>query len=162
MGCDCAASNRRQSTRIPVIFPVRTAVIRSTSMSWAGYLVLTFVALSLGYMLWSGLSVRTVKGQTTDVLEPALPGLAAHQARAVIYCYSEHCGPCRKMAPDIDRLAAEHPNLFKLDVTRHHREGRAMGIRATPTTLLVEDGRVIKALLGAGAISSIETYLGHG
>ncbi len=130
-------------------------------MSWAGYLVLTFVALSLGYMLWSGLSVRTVKGQPVDLLAPVLPGLAEQQARAVIYCYSEHCGPCRKMAPAIDRLAADHPNLFKLDVTRHHREARAIGIRATPTTLLVEDGRVLKALLGAGAVRAVEVFLGR-
>lgn len=131
-------------------------------MSWAGYLVLAFVGLTLGYMLWAGLSARTVKGQSVDPLETALPGLAAQRSRAVIYCYSEHCGPCRKMAPDVDRLAAVHPNLFKLDVTRYHREGRAIGIRATPTTLLVEDGKVLKALLGAGAVPAIEVFLEHG
>jgi len=128
-------------------------------MSWAGYLVLAFVALSLGYMLWSGLSVRTVRGQSVEPLESALPGLAEHRDRAVIYCYSEHCGPCRKMAPDIERLAAAHPNLFKLDVTRQHREARAMGIRATPTTLLVENGKVHKALLGGGAVPAVEVFL---
>ena len=131
-------------------------------MSWAGYLVLAFVAFALGYMLWSGLSVRSVKDQPVDVLEPALSGLAEQRARAVIYCYSEHCGPCRKMAPDIDRLSADHPNMFKLDVTRHPREARTIGIRATPTTLLVEDGKVLKALLGAGAVPAIKVFLHQG
>jgi thioredoxin 1 len=131
-------------------------------MSWAGYLVIAFVALALAYMLWSGLSMRTVRGQSVEALFPALPGLAERQGRAVIYCYSEHCGPCRKMAPDIDRLATDHPNLFKLDVTRHHREARALGIRATPTTLLVENGTVLKALLGAGAVAPVEVFLSQG
>ena len=128
-------------------------------MSWAGYLVLAFVALSLGYLLWTGLSVRTVRGQSVAALEAVIPGLAEHRERAVVYCYSEYCGPCRKIGPHIDRLAADHPNLFKLDIARHHREARALGVRATPTILLVEDGKVMKALLGAGTVPSIEVFL---
>ena len=131
-------------------------------MSWIGYLMLGLVALAVAYILWTGLTADNMTGKSADVLDPALPGLAAHRARAVIYCYSRHCPPCRKMAPDIDRLQAAHPNLFKLDISRNVGEARAIGIRATPTTLLVEDGKVLKVLLGAGAVPAIEVFLAAG
>ena len=131
-------------------------------MSWVGYVVLVTVALMVAFTLWTGLSARGVRGRSVEGLHEALPGLHARQAKAVIYCYSEHCGPCRRMAPEIDRLQQQHPNLFKLDVARHPREARALGVRVTPTTLLVEDARVLKGLLGAGAVPSIEVFLRQG
>lgn len=128
-------------------------------MSWIGYLMLVLVALAVAYILWTGLTADNMTGKPVDALDPALPGLAGHRAKAVIYCYSQHCPPCRRMAPDIERLRKQHPNVFKLDISRHAREARAIGIRATPTTLLVEDGKVLKALLGAGAVPAIEVFL---
>jgi len=128
-------------------------------VSWAGLFVLGFITLMLGMVLWSGLSTRNMRGQLVEQLIPALPGLENHLEKAVIYCYTEHCGPCKKMAPDIDRLAAAHPNLFKLDVAHQSTEARTLGVRATPTTLLVENGKVLKALLGANAVAAVEIFL---
>lgn len=129
-------------------------------MSWAGYLMLGLVALTVAYILWTGLSSDNMIDKPVELLDSSLPGLAAHRAKAVIYCYSHHCPPCRRMAPDIVRLQEKHPNVFKLDISLHAKESRAIGIRATPTTLLVEDGKVLEALLGAGAIPAIEVFLG--
>jgi thioredoxin 1 len=128
-------------------------------MTWAGWMALSLAALSVGYLLWSGMSAGVLKGQSVAPLESVLPGLADHRAKAVVYCFSEHCGPCRKMGPAIERLRSQHPNLFKLDVSQHPREARVIGVRATPTTLLVEDGTVLKALLGAGAVGAIKVFL---
>jgi thioredoxin-like negative regulator of GroEL len=131
-------------------------------MDWVGFLVLGLVILMLASILWTGLSTHGIKDRSVDSLDSTLPGLAAHKDKAVIYCYSEQCGPCRRMGPDIDRLCQQHPNVFKLDVRKHPRESRAMGIRATPTTLLVEEGKILKAILGAGAIPAVQVFLGHG
>ena len=131
-------------------------------MSWTGYLVLGLVALTLAPILWTGLSVHDIKGKSVDPLESILPELAAHKSKAVVYAYSAHCGACRKIGPRIDRLCQQHPNLFKLDIARHPQESRSLGIRATPTTLLVEEGKVIKAILGAGAVPMIDVFLGNG
>ena len=128
-------------------------------MSWVGYLMLGLTALMVGYILWTGLTADNMTGKPVDPLYPVLPGLADQRAQAVIYCFSRHCPPCRKMAPDIDRLQANHPNVFKLNISEHHKEARAIGIRATPTTLLVENGNVLKVLLGTGAVPAIEVFL---
>ena len=131
-------------------------------MSWIGILVLILSALIFGLYLWSLLSVRRMRGRPVSALVGAIPELADAKGRAVIYCYSDHCAPCRQMAPQIEALRARHPNLHKLDVTRHLDAARALGVRATPTTLLVEDGQVLKALLGVGALRSVRTFLEQG
>ncbi len=128
-------------------------------MSWAAYVILMLAALSTAYFLWTALSVKSIKGHSVNGLYDILPGLNGQSARAVIYCYSEHCGPCRKMAPKIEQLQTDHPNVFKLDVTQHPTLARGLGIRATPTSLLVEDGKVHKAILGSGAVKTIEIFL---
>jgi thioredoxin 1 len=128
-------------------------------MSWVAGLALVLAALGVAVMLWTGLSAGALRGQPVDALQAVLPGLEAHRRRAVVYCHSPQCGPCRTLSPEMDRLRAAHPNVFKLDVMAHPREARALGIRAVPTTLLVEDGRVLKALLGAGAVPAVEVFL---
>jgi thioredoxin 1 len=128
-------------------------------MSWTAYLTLFLVASMVGFVLWTLLATRRVRGTPVDALDSVLPDLQLHKAKAVVYCFSEHCGPCRKMTPEIDRMRERYANLFKLDVIRYAREARSIGVQATPTTLLVEDGTVLKAILGAGAIRAIGVFL---
>ena len=131
-------------------------------MSWQALLVLAPIVLMVAYVLWTALATQSVRGRSVVMLETALPGLRTQRAKAVVYCFSNYCGPCRKLTPRIDRLRQEHANVFKLDVGRYPREARAVGVQATPTTLLVEDGKVLKALLGLGAIGAIEVFLARG
>ncbi len=129
-------------------------------MSWIAILVLIAGALIAALYLWSHLSARQMRGRPVSALREAIPELGDARGRVVVYCYSEHCAPCRQMAPHIDALRARHGQVFKLDVMRHLEAARGLGVRATPTTLLIEDGRVVKALLGPGAIRSVRTFLG--
>lgn len=131
-------------------------------MSGADYLIVGLVAVAAAYILWARIASGKPVGKPVDPLDSALPGLAAHRNKAVIYCYSRHCRPCRKMSPAIDGLQERHPNVFKLDLAQHAGESRAIGIGATPTTLLVEGGKVSKVLVGAGAIPAIEEFLESG
>lgn len=64
------------------------------------------------------------------------------------------------MAPFIDCLSARYPSLIRLDVEAEPEVARQLGISATPTTLLVEDGAVTEVLLGAHAARSAAKFLG--
>ncbi len=70
-------------------------------------------------------------------------------ARRVYYLYSEQCGPCKALSPQIDELRVQHPNLIKLDVKRHPELARAFNAMATPSFVVVRDGRVVEVRLGA-------------
>jgi thioredoxin-like negative regulator of GroEL len=53
------------------------------------------------------------------------------------------------MTPMIHRLAQDHPRVFKVDVAADPETARRFGVRATPTTFIVRDGRVTRSILGA-------------
>jgi thioredoxin 1 len=129
-------------------------------MSWPGYLTLAILALFGAYALWSVLATRQLRGRSVSELSELYPQLADHRGKAAIYCYSAHCGPCRSIAPAVDALAEERPNLFKLDIGAHPAAARRLGVQATPTTLLIEDGRVLKAVLGTHGLGAIKVFLG--
>lgn len=127
-------------------------------MPWIGYLVMGAIALLLGRMLWIGLTSQRVRGHSVAPLAELFPGLR-DQERAVVYCYSAHCPPCARLTPAIDRLRERFPNLYKLDIQRSPKLARELGIRATPTTLLIEGGSILKVILGPSAAESVETFL---
>jgi len=129
-------------------------------MSWPGYLVLAILALFGGYMLWIALATRQLRGRSVVDLAGLFPELANHQGKAVIYCYSTHCGPCRHMTPAIEALRQKHSNVLKLDIGAHPVEALRLGVQATPTVLLVEDGQILKALLGAHGLGALKIFLG--
>jgi thioredoxin 1 len=129
-------------------------------MPWIAYPVLGVIALMLGRMLWISLTSQRIRGQSVAPLAELLPELQAIPDRAAVYCYSAHCPPCARLTPTIDRLRERFSNLYKLDVQRAPKLARELGIRATPTTLLIEDGRVLKVILGPAAAASVETFLG--
>lgn len=127
-------------------------------MSWAGYLFLAVSALIIGPALWIKLASGRIRGRPIAGLAPVFPDLAGYQGRAVIYCDSAHCGPCRRLAPAIEALAARRPRLYRLDLGTHAEPALALGVRATPTSLLVENGQVVKVILG-DPLRAIETFL---
>lgn len=127
-------------------------------MSWAGYLFLAVSALVIAHALWIKLASGRIRGKSIAELTSVFPDLAGYQGRAVIYCHSAHCGPCRRLTPAIEALAERRARLYRLDLGTHAEAARALGIRATPTSLLVEDGQVLKVILG-DPLRAIETFL---
>ena len=129
-------------------------------MSWPGYLVFAILALFGGYMLWIAMCTPQLGGRSVVDLAGLFPELANHQGKAAIYCYSTHCGPCRHMTPAIEALRQKHSNVLKLDIGAHPVEALRLGVQATPTVLLVEDGQILKALLGAHGLGALKIFLG--
>ncbi len=116
-------------------------------MDLTGVLSIGFVALVLGWMFYNKLAAGKTAGKSAEQLREQIPGLETAD-RALVYCYSPSCPPCRNMTPHIDRLAEETGKVFKLDITRNMELARSIGIRATPTTLVVAGGEIRKVLVG--------------
>lgn len=79
-----------------------------------------------------------------EVLESELPVL--------VDFYAEWCGPCKMMAPVIEKVAAEYSakiKIGKLDVD----SGRALAIKyqimSVPTMILFERGEIRETIIGA-------------
>ncbi len=118
-------------------------------MDWtiyiAGGLLLTWAA----YMAYMWLSTQSMRGRQVDGLSDRIPELARYPERALIYCYTGACPPCRSMTPVIDQLREEGHPIVKVDLGEHRDLAMELGVRATPSLLLVERGQIQRAGLGA-------------
>ena len=61
------------------------------------------------------------------------------------------CGPCRVIAPMMDRLATEYREkitVVKVDIDQNSDNAKQYGIRSIPTVLIFKNGRVAETLVG--------------
>ncbi len=66
--------------------------------------------------------------------------------------YADWCGPCRAMAPHLDRYARELAGrviVVKVDVDRHRRHAEQVGLQGVPTLAVYRDGALRQAEAGA-------------
>lgn len=99
------------------------------------------------YVAYMTLATRAAEGRSARPLFDALPQ-TTQQARSLVYCFSPQCAPCRPMSKEVDSLIAGGMPVFKLDISHHPQLSQELGIRATPTLILVEDGTVSRLYLG--------------
>ena len=65
--------------------------------------------------------------------------------------WAEWCGPCRALAPTIDKLAADYQGkvkVGKLDTDSNRDVPMRYGISAIPTVILFKDGQVAQKFIG--------------
>lgn len=81
-----------------------------------------------------------------------LEELTATGLPVVLDFYATWCGPCKKIAPIIEELAAEFDGKIavgKCDVDENDEIAAQYGIRNIPTVLFIKDGQVVDKHVGA-------------
>ena len=66
--------------------------------------------------------------------------------------YSPNCGPCRTLAPVIDKLAHQffgRAIIAKIDTSTNHLIAGRYGIRGVPTLIFFKNGQVVDQVVGA-------------
>ncbi len=127
-------------------------------MDTTPFIVLSLVAAVIGLQLFFRYKALQSKGKSVSPLLSTIPQIDTKKP-GLVYCYSPNCSPCKSMLPSINQLASENNNIHKLDIHQHLELARALGIRATPTTLLINNGEVTKVLLGAKSLNSLRKAL---
>lgn len=126
-------------------------------------LVLTLIAsllLAVGGLQWQlARQARQAEGQPAPELPPDIDAALRRRGSALLYCFSPSCAPCQIMTPRIERLMADHDNVFKVNLQTDPELARALGVRATPTTLRLADGRIESVHLGALSESNLTQLL---
>lgn len=64
--------------------------------------------------------------------------------------YADWCGPCRMLAPVVEQIAAEHPEMVvgKVNVDEEGALAAQFGISSIPFVALLRDGKVVATSLG--------------
>lgn len=71
------------------------------------------------------------------------------------------CGPCRQIAPIIDQLAKENPDVTvgKVDVDSNQDLAIRYNVNSIPALLIFKDGQVVDQTLGLQSKSALQALL---
>lgn len=98
---------------------------------------------------------NTPAPEFTDVL-----GADAARFRCVmIYFYSDHCPPCRRVGPIIDQFQQQRNNIFKVNAAKNSELAWRFKIAGTPSVVVVEDGLIKHMLVGSVSAKKLQSIL---
>ena len=128
------------------------------------YLPHVLIGLMLVFLLFQMLPlVRALlmRGKPTPDLTGLIDPMLLGEERLLFYFSSPHCAMCRSMTPMIDRLAAQHGYIVKVDVSETTELARKFGVMGTPTLVLMRAGKIDRMLLGAKSEKTVRGLLAH-
>ena len=76
--------------------------------------------------------------------------LKASEKTIVLDFYAEWCGPCKMIAPFIEEIALENPDITvaKVDVDKATDLAIEFGIQSIPTIVVFKDGKISSKAIG--------------
>jgi thioredoxin 1 len=88
-----------------------------------------------------------------EVIESELPVL--------VDFWAPWCGPCRKIAPDLEQIARERDDLriVQVNVDDNQATAAQFGVLSIPTMILFRHGAAVKTVIGAFPKKQIEAAL---
>ena len=80
---------------------------------------------------------------------------------AVVDFYADWCGPCRMLAPALEQIADEHPEIKvgKLNVDEAHALAARFGISSIPFVARFDNGTLTSSALGYMPASALADKL---
>ena len=92
-----------------------------------------------------------------EITDSNFEELAAQGKPIVLDFWATWCGPCKKIAPDIEALAEEFEGqviVGKCDVDDNDDLTSRFGVRNIPTVLFIKNGEVVDKQVGAAPKST--------
>lgn len=125
------------------------------------YTVIGLTVTWLLYIAYMNVATRAAEGRSAESLYAIFPGMRVREGKSLVYCFSPQCRPCRPMSREVDSLIDDGEPVYKLDITKHPEASRELGIRAAPTLVLIENGRIARMVLGVKLAAFMRDMLGE-
>ncbi|MDZ7753741.1 MAG: thioredoxin family protein [Gammaproteobacteria bacterium] len=120
-------------------------------------IILMFPVLQAGFWL----NTRRLRGRPApEYLDLLEAGTAPPDQRVLFYFYSSHCGPCRTMTPRVEALETDFSNIVMVDIDEHDELTCRFGVSAVPSVIVVNEGRIERAMLGKQSERALRALLG--
>lgn len=106
-------------------------------------------ALFFGLNLWIRVRSKAMEGKPLPDVPGSIGKKLARAQHALVYFMSPGCAACRPLTPQVQKLSRKNENVFVVDVTHDLDVARALHVLATPSTIEVDHGRIVKVHVGA-------------
>ena len=75
--------------------------------------------------------------------------------------FANWCGPCKMLAPLLEQLASEMPeiNILKIDVDSVPDVAKEYGIISIPTLILLKEGKAVDKQVGFMNINQLKSFV---
>jgi thioredoxin 1 len=102
----------------------------------------------------------------THATDETFEALVLQNERPVVVDFwASWCGPCRMVAPEIEKLAAKYAgrvDVVKVDVDANPGISRSLNIMSIPTIALFRPGEEPKGVVGFRSLADLEAAFGLG
>ena len=120
-------------------------------MTILSYTIFALVAMFSLFNAYVWFQARRMQGMTAPT--QVAPG------KHLYYFFSPRCGACKNVTPVVDRLSQRHGNVHKVDISLDTQQAAAFGVRATPTLMLIDEGRIARVMLGGKTERELDALL---
>ena len=98
----------------------------------------------------------------TELNEAQFNDFVKQSGIVMVDCWAPWCGPCRRMAPIVDEIAADLAGkvaVAKLNTDETQNVAMEFGINAIPTLLFFKDGVQQESLVGLRPKEDVIAYI---
>lgn len=83
------------------------------------------------------------------------------EGTVLIDFWAAWCGPCRMIAPAVEKIAEEHPEVKVCKINIDDEQGLAIrhGVMSIPTLMVVKNGEIVNTAVGLRPKEEIEALL---
>lgn len=123
------------------------------------YIVLAVIFLFFILQFIMITAAKKSKGTKLNGLSGRLKNLERNGSKGLVYFFSPSCRACKTQTPIIKEMQKSDKNIFDVDISKDMNSAKVFGIKATPTTILVENGVVSQVFVGAKTKDVLMSYL---
>lgn len=117
-------------------------------MIWINGILLSIVIIFMFLSIMPYYHARKMRGRSAPNLKHFMNEKQKSAKRLLVYFWSPNCPVCRGMSKIVDELINSNMALLKINVQNDLDIAQSFKIMATPSLIVLEDGKIEQILIG--------------